>query len=366
MSYKEINTIKKLADLLRCKPDVLNSIIDNGYFVYEQENDFDIYSKIEAGICVVEKFQIQKKNKTLGYRTIHKPYMDVLSNMFKILNNLLFSIYLPPENVHGFVKGRNTFSNAQAHLMKQNILSLDIKNFFESIDSKQIQESLTKLGFKSKVSEWISRIVTVNGRLVQGFNTSPVIANIVASDLDVDLIKKCKKSIVYTRYADDMYFSSDLELPASSDFEAIVKKHGFEINHQKTQLMKRGQNQYVTGLTVFDNLYPRISKKIKRNLRLEIHYINKYGYTNHICKKLGYSKKQLAIPEIKQEVYQETNQTENRIWGWIHFIQSIEPDFGKKLEIEFKKPKRKIYSDYILSFKFKDRRGNDEIIIQNG
>jgi RNA-directed DNA polymerase len=101
--------------------------------------------------------------------------------------------------------------------------------------------------------------------------------------------------------------------------------------------MKRGQKQYVTGLSVFDNNYPRIPKKIKRELRLEAYYIGKYGYEEHIMRKLKIKKHQLKNQEIKSLIINEIDITRDRIYGWLHFINSIEPNFSKKITQELKK-----------------------------
>ena len=334
MVYTEINTIKQLADFLKCKSEFIESIIINGYSIFEFEinDEYEITKNVQKGIVVLEKFKIQKKNKSLGHRIIHKPLTHNLSNTLKILNNSLSSIYSPIENVHGFVKGKNIKTNATMHLAKNNIYSLDIKDFFDTISVKMIEKSLIEIGFQENAAHWISLIVTVNGFLVQGFNTSPTIANIVAKDLDNRFKDKCGELIVYSRYADDMYFSSNDSLPEISFFSEVVESFGFVLNTTKTQYMKRGQKQYVTGLTVFDTNCPRITKKIKRNLRLEIFYVKKYGYEEHVMNRLGYKRNQMKDPIIKREVYHERVLTELRLWGWIHFIQSIEPQLADKYE----------------------------------
>jgi len=334
MVYTEINTIKQLADFLKCKSEFIESIINNGYSIFELGiNDVsEIEKNVQKGIVVLEKFKIQKKNKSLGYRVIHKPLTHNLSNTLKILNNCLSSIYSPIENVHGFVKGKNIKTNATMHLAKKHIYSFDIKDFFDSISVQMIEKSLIEIGFQENAAHLISLIVTVNGFLVQGFNTSPTIANIVAKDLDNRFKERCGDLIVYSRYADDIYFSSNDSLPETDFFNEIVESFGFVLNKTKTQYMKRGQKQYVTGLTVFDSNYPRITKKIKRNLRLEIFYIKKYGYEEHVMKRLGYKRYQMKDPIIMSKVYHEKELTKLRLWGWIHFVQSIEPQLGDKYE----------------------------------
>ena len=122
MIYNEINTIKQLADFLKCKTEFIESIINNNYFIVEIgiNSDLEISEKIRNGIVVLERFYIPKKNKSLGFRIIHKPLYNNLSNTLKILNNHLSSIYVPIENVHGFVKGKSIKTNANMHLAKKN------------------------------------------------------------------------------------------------------------------------------------------------------------------------------------------------------------------------------------------------------
>jgi len=340
MKIQEIQNIKQLADLLRCKQEFIDSIVRNGYFVTESlENHEIISNEIKKGNAVVHKFHIAKKNKSLGFRTVHEPLMDNLSNTLKILNNHLSVLYTPPSNIHGFVRGRNIKSNAEMHLGKKYILSLDIKDYFETITDNQIEKTLVSKGLSSLVSENIAKIATIQGKLVQGFHSSPTIANLVTESMDFKLKDFCSDTIIFSRYADDMYFSSDSKIPDINKLKEIVESFGFLINNSKTQLMLRGRKQYVTGLTVFDNLKPRISKKVKRNLRLEIHFISKFGLEEHIMKKLGYKRHQLKDIMIRGEVYDEIEKTKLRIWGWIHFIQSIEPELGFKFEEQMKSRK---------------------------
>lgn len=358
MEYSEITTLKQLANYLRCKPEFLNAIIKNGYYVKDYTSDKVIDENFNCTSVIITKFGIKKKNPKLGYRTIFKPIISNLSNTLKILDSSLCSIYRPLPCVHGFIKGRNIKTNAMMHIGKKTILSLDIKDFFETIDENRIVKSLIELGFKEQVASWISKIVTVNGYLVQGFNTSPCIANIIAQKMDKALENLCGNSITYTRYADDMYFSSNTEFIEPQLFVDTIQSFGFSINSDKTKIMNRGEKQYVTGLTVFDNKYPRITRKIKRNLRLEIYYVAKYGYRNHVMRKLGLTNEQLKDDKIRTEVHLEVLSTKNRLWGWISFIRSIEPQFGNKLEEKLiERPYHKVFWDF-YDYKFLVPWGN--------
>jgi RNA-directed DNA polymerase len=332
MEIKNIDTYKVLANYLRCQTNFIIDIVENGYLIYDSKihtlDDLKLFNKKS----LVNKFYIPKKNKKNGYRIVYSPYYDVIANSLKILNNHLTELYHPLDCVHGFIKGRSIKTNATPHLEKKYTLSLDIENFFESIPQNVVKENFEKIGFSEKTSLWLSNITCVNGKLIQGFNTSPTIANMIVRKMDEELISLVGQEVIYTRYADDLYFSTDSKLPDIKKIDEILRQNGFIINENKTKIMKRGQNQFITGLTVFDNKMPRIPKKIKRNLRLEIFFIKKYGYELHVARKLGFKWYNKTEIKINRRIIQiEIEKTQQRLIGWIHFINSIEPEFGSKL-----------------------------------
>jgi RNA-directed DNA polymerase len=330
MKHSEIKTIKQLANYLRCSEEFLDTAIKNGFIVVDKtEREFlDYFFTVATDELIIQKINIKKKGKASGFRTVYAVRTLQLSDTLKILNNYLAEIFTPLDCVHGFVSGKSTKSNATVHLAKKLILSVDIKDFFESTSKKMISKSLVEIGFNENVAEWISSITTINGHLVQGFNTSPTIANIVADKMDKDLLKICGSNIHYSRYADDLYFSTDETLPNLEDIKKIIEKYGFVLNETKTKLMKRGNFQFVTGLTVFDKHLPRIPKKIKRNIRLEIYFLLKFGYEKHAIKRIENSGIPLDSIDSQYFIEEEIADTNRRLFGWLHYIKSIEPKFA--------------------------------------
>lgn len=325
MRHSEIDSVIQLANYLRCTEEFINRAINNEFVILEGSDALGrIYNSDDL---IVQKINIKKKGRIGGFRVVYSTNTFQLSNILKTLNNYLSEIYLPDISVHGYVTGKSIRTNAEIHLAKRIILSVDIKNFFESISKEMVSEALQGIGFTKNASDWISNITTINNHLVQGFNTSPTLANIVVDQMDKELTLSCGDAITYTRYADDLYFSSENIIPNLNQIESIISKYSFSLNVRKTKFMKRGRNQYVTGLTVFDNNLPRIPKRVKRNLRLEIHCIKKFGYTKHAIRRIKKSKQPVSKAEIEQEIYQ----TANRIFGWIHFINSIEPELGNRM-----------------------------------
>jgi retron-type reverse transcriptase len=114
----------------------------------------------------------------------------------------------------------------------------------------------------------------LEGRLPQGAPTSPAIANLIALPLDAKLTHMSNGiGVVYSRYADDLSFSSQTLIP--SEFRAAVSEvtqvFGFKIQPSKTRLMGPAIRREVTGLTVNEKI--SIPRRRRRKLRAYFHNI---------------------------------------------------------------------------------------------
>lgn len=346
MKHSDITTLHELANYLRCPLDFLEKATQNDFDVVDPAKGDKLRVPPSGG--TVRLVRVAKKGRKPGHRIVYKVITDQLSNTLKILNTYIREIYIPENCVHGFVKKKTIKTNADMHLAKKIVVSVDIENFFENISRQMVVEGFISIGFKPEVAQWLSQLTTINETLVQGFSTSPILANIVSLKLDNDLTNYCNDKITYSRYADDLYFSSNDEINVD-EIERIVNQNTFKLNHSKTKVMKRGQPQYVTGLTVFDKEQARISRKIKRNLRLEIYHISKFGYRRHVrimLKKAGFDSKS---PDFHSEVDFEIANTINRIYGWLYFIYSVEPEFTNKYYKMLVRTKPKYYGFKVVS-----------------
>jgi hypothetical protein len=273
----------------------------------------------------------KKSLKHSGVRTVYKVIEPTLSLLQK---NLETSINLKIEFhpcVQGFIKNRSIVTNANKHLGRKFILNCDIKNYFDSISIADVFNAFQYLGCSAEIAENLARLCTLDGFLAQGLSTSPVLANVVSMEMDKELLSLSEKyNCVFTRYSDDITISGNNGLPSKAELAKILDKHGFEINHDKFNVQKRGQKQYVTGLTVFDEEYPRIPKRIKKWLRLNFFYINKYGFVSHVCKILNIDARDLENDGMKQqEVDDYCYELNKKLKGWIDYINSVEPKLAK-------------------------------------
>jgi retron-type reverse transcriptase len=118
--------------------------------------------------------------------------------------------------------------------------------------------------------------------LPQGAPTSPVFSNIVCQKLDHRLTGVAKRfNIKYTRYADDITFSSmhniyQKEGDFLKELSRIIEGQNFHIKESKTRLQKTGYRQEVTGLIVNDKV--NVRKRYVKQIRMWLYYWEKYGY----------------------------------------------------------------------------------------
>lgn len=214
-------------------------------------------------------------------REITAPSRKLKSVQKWILHNILESIPVS-EHAYGFKKGCSILQNAERHMYNQFALCVDIKDFFGSIQKSEVLQIFRKIGYTSEASEVLSRICCYNGALPQGAPTSPYLANIVCEKLDNELAYLAKQNnSVYSRYADDITFSSDNDIwYLYENISDILIKYNFRLNN-KTKYYRSDQPKFITGLVV-QNGKVRVPKRYKRELRKEIYYCKKFGVNSHL------------------------------------------------------------------------------------
>lgn len=242
------------------------------------------------------RFQIPKKSG--GMREISTPHADLARAQSWILQNILE--YVPVSGVaHGFVRERGTLTNARSHTGKDVVLNADLKDFFPSITFPRVRGIFQQLGYSPAVATVLALLCTecprrtvmyegqtyhvANGlrALPQGACTSPALSNLCARKLDLRFAAlAAKHGWTYTRYADDLTFSSRGE-PAKatalilSRLHHIVKDEHFEVNTAKTRIQRRNAQQSVTGIVVNDRC--NVDRKTRRRLRAILHQAEKTG-----------------------------------------------------------------------------------------
>ena len=167
----------------------------------------------------------------------------------------------------------------------------DLADFFDSFHFGRISGYFEKNKYfelPHEVAVIISQLACYNGKLPQGAPTSPVITNLICQILDVKVLKLAKQyKLNYTRYADDMTFSTnDKNFLRNLDgfyerLTKLIQHEGFLINEKKTRLQYKDSKQVVTGLVVNKKInVDRIYYKQTRAMANSLYTSGKYSIDN--------------------------------------------------------------------------------------
>lgn len=252
--------------------------------------------------------------KSGGKRTIDCPGPNLKTIQRWILKNHLNKLEVN-KRANGFVEKRGIKRNALFHLNKKHLLTIDIKDFFPSISQKQVFEMFSEHFSDKDFALKLAKLCTFKRRLPQGAPTSPALSNLVFKKIDDQIMKYCNSELInYSRYADDMTFSSDNKNSLQFAYKFVnelLYKNGFNLNKKKTRYLSGKGNMSVTGVNI-NSGFPKVSSKLKRQLRTELHH--------YIIKNKNTNLKKLA--------------------GYISFISSIEDDYRDKIENYIKELKK--------------------------
>lgn len=243
-------------------------------FTDKQLNDF-VRLKSEQYVS----FKIPKKNST-EKRIINAPkkYLKLAQKI--ILKEILEKVPCS-EAATAFIKNKNgLFENANIHKDSLYLLKFDFCNFFQSIKFDRIKLLFIDLGYNQKIASSLAELCTYCKELPQGGICSPYLSNLVCLDLDNEILNYCKHNdIKYTRYADDLFFSSDNKdslLKLKDNIEDLILKYNtqifdIKINRAKTKFITEPWHKKVTGITI-NNKEIKVSKSLKRNIRRELYF----------------------------------------------------------------------------------------------
>jgi RNA-directed DNA polymerase len=238
------------------------------------------------------QFPITKKSG--GVRIITAPATS-LKIIQRKLNQVLQHVYKCKPAVHGFTLGKGIVTNAQLHKRARFILNIDLEDFFPSINFGRVRGMFMAPPYRlnEAASTVLAQICCFNNQLPQGGPTSPIISNMICARMDSQLQTLAKNHhCTYTRYADDMTFSTHRrtfpqalariaktsageQLEIGGDLQTIVKSNGFKINQAKVRLQTPNRRQQVTGLTV--NRFPNVQRTFIRQIRAMLHAWRKFG-----------------------------------------------------------------------------------------
>lgn len=262
--------------------------------------------------------------RTIGYRIIAQPTAQV-----KAVQRDIIEILKKHAHIHdvatAYIDGKNILDNAKIHQNSAYLLKLDLVNFFnkitpefffQALDRQHLDISDNNRNLLKQFCFW-NRSKRKNGALILsvGAPSSPFISNVVMNSFDEEISYFCKeKKINYSRYADDLTFSTNerdiLGLAHQKVKTTLIHFFGTRliINNNKIIYSSKAHNRHITGVNLTNNNKLSIGRDRKR-------------YITSLVFKFKEGK--LSNVDI------------NHLRGLISFAYNIEPTFIERLEKKY-------------------------------
>ncbi len=272
--------------------------------------------------------------KSGGERVLHVPDAKLARAQRKVLRKIFNKVDYPAW-VAAYVPGRSVVEAAEVHAGRGALIVLDIKDFFPSTRRAWVRDALQgELGLGRKASEILATLLTapeVPGTrtrfiLPQGAPTSGAVANLVAMHrLDPGVRAVCAEfGMDYTRYADDLAFSS-ME-PVSREtvnrfIRAIIRairRSQYHVNYDKIRVHRRDRQQRLLGLTI--NEHPNLPRPLYRKLRALVHH----------CVTRGFAQ------TAAEQGYESSGVLESYLYGYLSYAASVAPARAAKLQAQLR------------------------------
>ena len=287
-------------------------------------NDISNYYGIEKSVIennllkhelMYKKIDIEKKSG--GLRTIYIPSVELKVYQKFILRNVLSNVSVS-ESATAYITGKSITSNCMPHLKNSYFLSIDLKDFFDSIDIGLLREKLQKYAGLPDDNDYFFdfwRICSLRNKIVQGNVTSPILSNIFMIDIDAEIRSYVTSNItngVYTRYSDDITISSSdfIDNQVINYVKRIFKKNKLKINYKKIRFSTKNGKIHMTGIGLKENndvLRMSLSTSLKKTLKGKIYKCLNGDKTYSL----------------------------NHIMGYLYYIKMIEPDYFNMLNMKY-------------------------------
>lgn len=337
----------------------LPSIFTLRHLAYIANVDFSFLRKIVSrNINDPYKIFRLKKNTGRGFRIISIPDPELMKVQRWINKNIL-TLGRPNSVSYAFMEGISVKDAAELHCGCRWLIKLDVRQFFETISEIPVYRVFRKFGYQPLVSFELTRLCSrlgsntkarnkkrwlankdkynvINqykhyrmGHLPQGAPTSPMLSNLVMESFDESILKIANEcNLVYTRYADDLAFSTKSNEFTREDAKHfiyqvydVMKQYGLSPNTSKTKIVPPGSRKIILGLLV-DGERPKLTREFRNNLRQHIYYLrnSQIGPAEH-ARKRGFT----SLLGLR-----------HHIEGLISYAAHIDPMLAKKYRLDLK------------------------------
>jgi RNA-directed DNA polymerase len=252
----------------------LPAILTLGHLAHLTGASYDYLREIvERNRDAYKPFLIGKRNG--GRRAIAAPEPQLAAVQKWIALNVLNNLRVHPAS-YAYAPRSSPLKCANRHLGATWIIKIDIHDFFESISERSVYRVFRVAGYQPLVAFELARVCTRRphgqemsnqkwrvhrrtgptireyqtstiGQLPQGAPSSPMLANLASYRLDKKLTALADRyGLTYTRYSDDMIFSTGQAFSRKSvsililEAERILRSFGHVLHKKKVSVCPPG------------------------------------------------------------------------------------------------------------------------------
>jgi RNA-directed DNA polymerase len=214
-------------------------------------------------------------------------------------------------------------SNAVLHANGRFFLKLDFEDFFPSIRVTDVRALLVRVSsilptpMTEEDVDIVVKIVTRHDQLPIGAPSSPAISNAVMYHFDDAMSHLAERfTCIYSRYADDMVFSTNLPsvledvLKEVRNYLSVQTSPALRLNEAKLAFSSKKRRVRITGLVIDCGNDISVGRDAKRKIKALIHQFS------------------LARLEPDKTLY---------LKGYLSYVKSVEPKFVGALESKYGK-----------------------------
>ncbi|HUH88249.1 MAG TPA: retron St85 family RNA-directed DNA polymerase [Pusillimonas sp.] len=263
-----------------------------------------------------KEYWIPKRNGQ--QRLIAQPTPEI-----KLLQRWLIKNYLSGFPVHAaataYRQGIGLKENVLPHLRNRYMLKLDFEGFFPSLKSSDLINFLKDEPIDQVEINMLAQLLFKKAdfglELAVGAPSSPPLSNILMYEFDDRVNEYCTETgISYTRYADDLTFSTSKPHVLRGCLQFVTRvladtaSPKLRLNAAKTVETSKKRGRRVTGLGISTESKISIGRNKKRDLRVLVH---------------RFTKGELSAEEIQ------------KLRGYFAFLISVEPEHLDRLAKSF-------------------------------
>lgn len=270
-----------------------------------------------------KRYEIPKKKDPTALRTINHPAREL-----KLLQRWLVQNVVSLLPIHraaaAYKTNASIVKNAKLHRNNNFLLKIDFRDFFPSLTGSDVLDVLrrnslvlTKVASGAADFDLIRRLVCKDDKLTIGAPSSPALSNAIMFKFDAFWHERCRSlGVTFSRYADDVYFSTnnrDILAPLLQEIRDKLRREKHPtliINDEKTVFTSRKHRKIVTGLVVTPDGHLSLGRQKIRHLRSMV-----------FRRILG----QLTPDEV------------SHLHGMLAYAHSVEPELIDRLREKFSK-----------------------------